>query len=223
MRNTSTHPLLKSVPSDRSTNLSSTLSNMNNEQIRKKLRHFFHSNLFHYLLAILIVLDLAIVLLDIILLLIYCDDIPHDVEEAIHDLVYVSVTILGIFLIELSLQMYAFGIKEWASECLHVFDFVIVSTTFILELVMHGNEAVESMIGLLIVFRLWRLVRVIHVTTEALDLQHETEVDELKEKIEHLQEELRKLRKSYGGKVDDPEIENGGHENGNEHQQLIDK
>ena len=180
----------------------------------KKLRHFFHSNLFHYLLAILIVIDLAIVLLDIILLLIYCDGIPHDVEEAIHDLVYVSVTILGVFLFELSLQMYAFGIKEWASECLHVFDFIIVSTTFILEVVMHNNKTVESMIGLLIAFRLWRLVRVIHVTTEALDLQHETEIDHLKEKIESLEEELEKLRKGYGVQ------ENGHH---HEKEQLIDK
>eukprot|EP01084_Bolivina_argentea_P103077 184659_1 len=204
---TSRRPLLTDKPS-KSSNLSTTLTNMNSEEIRKKLRHFFHSNLFHYLLAILIVVDLAIVLLDIILILIYCDEIPHDIEEAIHELVYVSISILGVFLIELSLQMYAFGIKEWASECLHVFDFIIVSTTFILEIVMHGNERVESMVGLLIVFRLWRLVRVIHVTTEALDLQHESELHELKEKCKHLQQQLEKLidtPKSPNGNVHDSE------------------
>eukprot|EP01083_Nonionella_stella_P313101 1122372_1 len=89
--------------------------------------------------------------------------------------------------------MYAFGAKEWLSECLHVFDFLIVVITFSLELLMHGNDKVQSMIGLLVVFRLWRLVRVIHVTTEALDLQHETELEELKEQIEDLEQELEAL------------------------------
>eukprot|EP01083_Nonionella_stella_P023336 64540_1 len=167
-----------------------------NDQIRKQLRHFFHSRLFHYILGILIAIDLAIVLLDIALILVFCDAIPHALEELIHNLVSVSICILGVFIIELSLQMYAFGAKEWLSECLHVFDFLIVVITFSLELLMHGNDKVQSMIGLLVVFRLWRLVRVIHVTTEALDLQHETELEELKEQIEDLEQELEALRKN---------------------------
>ena len=47
-------------------------------------------------------------------------------------------------------------------------------------------------IGLLIAFRLWRLVRVMHVTTEMLDLQHESEVGHLKAQIESLQDKLDK-------------------------------
>ena len=177
----STQPLL-----DKKTKGSGT-----SERIRKKLRHFFHSNTFHYLLGTLIFLDLSIVLTDIILILIYCDDMPHDVEEAVHDLIYASVGILGTFLIELMLQMYAFGVKQWCSQCLHTFDFIIVFIAFTLELVFIGNPAIESIVGLLIVFRLWRLVRVIHVTTEALDLSNELKHHQLQQTIQKLEKKLK--------------------------------
>merc|ERR1712176_1017581 len=112
--------------------------------IRKRLLTFFHSNRFHYILAGLIVLDLAIVLTDIILLLLYCDDMPDGVEDVIEDLVYASLTILGLFIIELSLQVYAYGPKEWCSHPLQVLDFVIVIAAFVLEAYFHAeSERVE--------------------------------------------------------------------------------
>jgi len=139
-------------------------------------------------------LDLAIVLTEIILLLIYCDDIPHDVEEVVENLIYVSLTILAGFIFELSLQMYAFGLKEWCKAPLHIFDFVIVVITFVLEIVFHNHsEQVEATVGLLVGFRLWRLVRVVHVTTEALDLKHESEVEFLRGKVKDLEAQLQSM------------------------------
>eukprot|EP01083_Nonionella_stella_P315494 1139837_1 len=105
------------------TNLIPTRSNDND--VKNKLRNFFESNLFHLLLGILIVVDLAIVLLEIILLLLYCDDIPHDIHVATQDLIYISIGILGLFMIELSLHVYAYGAKEWCCKPLHVFDFAV--------------------------------------------------------------------------------------------------
>ena len=145
----------------------------NDSSTRKKLRHFFHSNTFHYALTIFIMLDLSIVVADIIIILIYCDDIPHDVEVVFDDLVIISLTILALFLVELSTQMYAFGPIEWLSHPMHVFDLVITLITFIAELVLHGNKSAESATGLLIVFRLWRLVRIVNVTAEALENERE--------------------------------------------------
>mmetsp|Transcript_6463 Transcript_6463/g.10211 ORF Transcript_6463/g.10211 Transcript_6463/m.10211 type:complete len:207 (-) Transcript_6463:99-719(-) len=178
-----------------------TDSNPNDSPLRKRLRRFFHSNLFNYTLAALIVCDLCIVLTDIIFLLVYCDDIPHHIEVVIEDLPIVSIVILGCFLMELALQMYAFGPRQWLSECLHTFDLVVTLLTFVMEIVFHGNEKVESVVGLLIVFRLWRLVRVIHVTTEALELKHETEQhahekndEDLAKRFEDLQAENQKLK-----------------------------
>ena len=59
-----------------------------------------------------------------------------------------------------------------------------------MEVIFIGNPAIESIVGLLIVFRLWRLVRVIHVTTEALDLGNEIKNHQLKETIERLESQL---------------------------------
>merc|ERR1712154_301682 len=97
---------------------------------------------------------------------------------ALEYLVFVSIAILAIFLVELSLQIFAFGAKEWLSDYMHVFDLVITLITFLFEIIYHKKPSVQSMFGLLIVFRLWRLVRVIHVTTEALELKHENEEEE---------------------------------------------
>ena len=169
----------------------------NDSERRKKLRHFFRSNLFHYVLAVFIIIDLGIVLTDVILLLVYCDHIPHDVEEVFHDFIIVSITILGLFLIELSVQIYAFGPKQWLSNFLHVFDLSITLITFIMEISFYGNKKVESVAGLLIVFRLWRLVRVIHVTTEVLENEHELAEhhrENLDKKIRILQAENESLK-----------------------------
>ena len=170
---------------------------MDNDLIRKRLRHFFHSNSFHYILAAVIVVDLAIVLTDIILLLSYCEDIPNGIEQVVDRLLYVSLTILGLFIIELSVQMYAFGIKKWCEAPLHIFDFGIVFVTFILEIVLHQHlDRVETTVGLLVGFRLWRLVRVVHVTTEALELKYETEMDLLKQKMAVLKGHLAKYKEA---------------------------
>eukprot|EP01083_Nonionella_stella_P078530 214978_1 len=161
-------------------------------EIRIKLQEFFESDWFHAALGILITIDLSIVLLEIALILLYCEDIPHNIHSTTHNLVYVSIGILGVFLLELTLQMYAFGPKPWCSHCLHVFDFIVVLVTFVAEIYFLNDERAEALVGLIIVFRLWRLVRVIHVTAEALENQSEMQVHHMKQKIKELEKRLSK-------------------------------
>ena len=151
---------------------------MDTESLRKQLRTFFHSATFHIILATLIAIDLSIVLFDIIILLIYCeDDIPDTLKQIVDKAPYASIAILGVFLIELTIQIYAFGYKQWTKNCMHVFDFIIVLITFIAEIVLHTvHSSLQSVVGLLIAFRLWRMVRVIHVTTEIMDLKSESKI-----------------------------------------------
>lgn len=42
---------------------------------------------------------------------------------------------------------------------LHLFDAIIVVTTFVLEFALKGKE--RELIGLLVIFRLWRLVKLV--------------------------------------------------------------
>ena len=189
----------------------------NPPSFRAKLKHFFHGKLFHILLTILIAIDLIIVLTDIIVIMVHCTDIPHELEEILHILFYISISILSIFFIELCFQMYAFGFVKWMKDCLHVFDLCIVTSTLIFEIALHGSPKAEGIVGLLIGFRLWRLVRVVHVTTEALDLQHEMERDKLLHKIENLETQIQKYRKYQ---MENPITKNDPHEqnegNGNQ-------
>lgn len=42
---------------------------------------------------------------------------------------------------------------------LHFFDALVIVTTFVLEAVLRGKE--QELVGLLILFRLWRLVKLV--------------------------------------------------------------
>ena len=90
------------------------------------------------------------------------------------------------------MEMYAWGIKRFvfAAKGFYVFDFVVVAVTFFGEIWFLGNKEAESIIGLLMLFRLWRLVRVIHVTTEGFHLLHEEQMHKLKQQIKELNGKL---------------------------------
>lgn len=78
---------------------------------------------------------------------------------------YISLAITTFFLVEIPLALWAFGLQYYNPRGpvlhagLHVFDALIIVTTFILEVVLKGKE--REFAGLLIVLRLWRLVKLV--------------------------------------------------------------
>jgi hypothetical protein len=68
-------------------------------------------------------------------------------------------------LIEIPLTVWAFGVEfynpfgKMTHSRLHLFDAVIIVTTFVLEVVLKGRE--RELAGLLIVLRLWRLIKLV--------------------------------------------------------------
>lgn len=79
---------------------------------------------------------------------------------------HISLAITTIFLIEIPLHIWAFGwsfyipfSKKYAMSSLHFFDALVIVTTFVLEAVLRGKE--QELVGLLILFRLWRLVKLV--------------------------------------------------------------
>lgn len=68
---------------------------------------------------------------------------------------------------EAPLQAYVHGIRRWVRTPLHIIDLVIVCVSLALEItaaVIH--DAAVDLGGLLVVFRLWRVVRVMHAVGE---------------------------------------------------------
>ena len=77
----------------------------------------------------------------------------------------ISLVITTLFLIEIPLSLWAFGLKHlnpWGPvphAGLHVFDALVILTTFTGEVVLRGKE--REIAGLLIFLRLWRLVKLV--------------------------------------------------------------
>lgn len=80
-------------------------------------------------------------------------------------LAHISLAITTFFLLEIPLATYAFGLRYYRPlgpvphASLHLFDAVVILTTFVLEVVLRGRE--QELIGLLVLLRLWRLVKLV--------------------------------------------------------------
>lgn len=88
------------------------------------------------------------------------DELPLWLETLSH----ISLGITTFFLIEIPLQLWAFGPIFYnpfrvLHGGLHLFDAVVILTTFVLEVVLKGRE--RELAGLLILLRLWRLVKLV--------------------------------------------------------------
>lgn len=80
-------------------------------------------------------------------------------------LAHISLVITAFFVLELPLSLWAFGPQYYNPlgpdnyASLHLFDAVIILISFILEFVLRGRE--KELVGLLVVLRLWRLVKLV--------------------------------------------------------------
>ncbi len=77
----------------------------------------------------------------------------------------ISIVITTLFLIEIPLTIWSLGFGFYNPRgqvphaALHVFDAIIIVTTFVLEVVLRGKE--RELAGLLIILRLWRLLKLV--------------------------------------------------------------
>jgi voltage-gated hydrogen channel 1 len=77
----------------------------------------------------------------------------------------ISTTITTLFLVEIPLALWSFG-REFYNPfgrvphaSFHLFDAIIILTTFVLEVILKGKE--RELAGLLITLRLWRLLKLV--------------------------------------------------------------
>jgi len=77
----------------------------------------------------------------------------------------ISTIITTLFLIEIPLSLWALGSEFYnpygrvTHASLHLFDAVVIVTTFVLEVILRGKE--RELAGLLVVLRLWRLLKLV--------------------------------------------------------------
>jgi len=166
----------------------------------------------HKLVISLIVIDAVCVLLDIgySLLSSECDGGAESDPAWLEVLAYVSTVITTLFLIEIPLTLWSLGSDFYnpfgpiPHSSLHIFDAIIILTTFVLEVVLKGRE--RELAGLLIILRLWRLLKLVGgVAVGAGELEEETykelaqikrELEESRSALARVQDENQELRAS---------------------------
>lgn len=80
-------------------------------------------------------------------------------------LAQISLFITTVFVVEIPVTIWAMGARNYnpfgpvPHAALHFFDAVVILTTFVLEVVLRGRE--RELASLLIVLRLWRLVKLV--------------------------------------------------------------
>ena len=115
-----------------------------------------------------IVIDAVCVLIDLGYTLLSPDcETPGGGEspEWLEVLSLISTIITTLFLVEIPLTLWSLGFEFYnprgpvTHATLHVFDAIIILTTFVLEVVLRGKE--RELAGLLIILRLWRLLKLV--------------------------------------------------------------
>ena len=94
---------------------------------------------------------------------------PNETIEIIESILhYGSITILSIFVVEVILKVLAFR-REFFKKIEEVVDGIIVIISFIFDLVFMNHNLLKYS-GLLIILRLWRMIRICHGKFENFSL-----------------------------------------------------
>jgi len=107
-----------------------------------------------------------------------------------------TISILSIFLTELCVLIVVLGPRTFFHHFFYVLDLFVVTSSFVLEIIFFAldEEVLESLVGLIVIFRVWRFVRIGHGLVEAT-------VEITSQKYESVKEErdqMKKLLEEHG-------------------------
>lgn len=120
----------------------------------------------------------------------HCEHVAHILHHVEHGFHLTSIFILFLFNVELIVRLYAHGYKYFL-ELEIALDAFIVIVSFSLDVAFLNNR-LKKFLYLLIILRLWRVLRVIHAIITAIRAPFERQVEKLKKKKKMLQRDLAK-------------------------------
>lgn len=137
--------------------------------------------------------------------------------EAVHTtekvLFGVTAAILSVFFVELNMTMLALKPTIFFRQVFYTVDYIIVTVSLVMEITFHSldDDVIQSLVGLLVLFRIWRFVRIGHGLVEFVsELWHEKY-----QKLLTYTEELEDLLRDKGVSPPDTEsIRHLKHESG---------
>jgi len=171
---------------------------------RVRVSEALESHIVHKLVIALTIIDASCVLVDLAYTLLSSDcDVSGapDAPEWLEVLSLISIVITTLFLIEIPLTLWSFGLEfynpygRFPHASLHIFDTIIIVTTFVLEAILRGKE--RELAGLLIILRLWRLLKLaggVAVFTGEIEEDTYKELARVKKELEDSRFALAKVR-----------------------------
>ncbi|KAI1025192.1 hypothetical protein LB505_009452 [Fusarium chuoi] len=172
---------------------------------KQKTAQFLSSKAGHYSVLTLVSLDVLSMIADFILNLFKCEQGKKgsDWDLALEILGSVSLVFSCLFVVELIASVWAFGWKlvlfhshsdliadvlRYFNSWFHCFDAFIVIAGFITDVALRG--IIEEVASLIVVMRLWRVVKII----EELGVGAQEQTEELNVKLEKSESENEDLR-----------------------------
>ena len=169
---------------------------------RRVLFRTLHTRRAHVLLTLVIVLDVLCNLAGLLLALFTCEkrreERPGVANAAESALRYASLALLSLMLLEFLARMAAVGPLKFLRRPWHALDGVVLVTLLSVEAGVSDRQA-EQAVGLLVIVRLARLVRLLaslgEYASERNKNASDARVRELETKVEELQAALRAMDK----------------------------
>uniref|UniRef100_T1JNY0 Voltage-gated hydrogen channel 1 n=1 Tax=Strigamia maritima TaxID=126957 RepID=T1JNY0_STRMM len=156
---------------------------------RERVTAVLHSHKFQVAIIVLVIFDCLLVIGELLIDLESKDE-HNEIAEILH---YLSMSVLSVFLVEIMVKVYAFRL-EFFHHKLEIFDAIVVIVSFGLDVsYAHIHSAVNGL-GLLIIFRLWRVTRILNGIVMSVKMQSERRLHKEKRAREALEHELAKFR-----------------------------
>jgi hypothetical protein len=161
---------------------------------RKAVANLLETPSVHLTIISLIGIDAVCVLIDLGYAFLTNTCVPADEGPYFLEILeHISEAITWLFLIEIPLSVFAFTWRFYFPfggvhhAGLHLFDALVIVTTFVLEIVLRGRE--RELAALLVVLRLWRLVKLVAgVAIGSAELEEETS-----RKLAETEDELKRV------------------------------
>ncbi|KAF9970715.1 hypothetical protein BGZ73_006544 [Actinomortierella ambigua] len=161
-------------------------------EVRHRIGKVLESKRAHMVIVGLTILDITLVILQIGASLLHLDETSKELW-VLKLFEHLSLAIVSFFVLEILLKLFTFGPKYfWKSThhgIFHLIDAIIIFVSFFLEVFVKSTEALE-LGSLLIIFRLWRIVKL--TGTVALEVnEHDTyKIKKLEDRVKQLEQEL---------------------------------
>ncbi|KAG0263896.1 hypothetical protein BG011_007850 [Mortierella polycephala] len=179
-------------------NVGETLTNRHESRltrIRHRLGEVLETKRAHVVVLLFTLIDIVLVMLQIGASLLHLDETEEE-TWFIALFGHLSLAIVSAFMVEVLLRLFAFGPRYFWRPTphgfLHLIDAVIILTSFLLEVFLKG--AGQELSSLLIIFRLWRVLKLTGTVALEVTEHDHIKIAALEAKVRSQERELEEYR-----------------------------